>query len=69
MPSARKVTFWRVGYAPYQLIPGPIFEDRAQCAARAKQENKYGEYRGRGCKPYAVDENGMLLPQQPAKRR
>lgn len=64
----RKV-YWRVGYAPYSTIPGPIFEDRAQCAARAKQENRYGQWRGRGCKPYRCTEDGELLIEQPKGRR
>lgn len=66
---AGRKTYWRVGYAPYTLIPGPIYEDRGQCAERARQENKYGEYRGRGCKPYRCDENGHILLEQPKGRR
>lgn len=57
----RKTKFWRVGYAPYTTIPGPVYEDRAQCAERARQEKKYGGYRGFGLKPYECDEGGNLI--------
>lgn len=61
MPAAKKKRYWRVGYAPFTTIPGPVFEDRAQCRERARQEIRYGGYRGYALKPYECDANGNLV--------
>jgi hypothetical protein len=53
--------FFRCGYAPLTTIPGPIYDNRQEAAARAKAENRYGEYRGRGIKVYECTENGRLI--------
>jgi len=53
--------YWTVGYAPYTTLRGaPIYTSRAEAAERARQENRCGEYRGRGCKAYPCNENGNL---------
>ena len=51
--------YYRCGFAPYTVF-GPIFNDKKECTERAKEENKYGEYKGRGVKVYQVDENGKI---------
>lgn len=58
---AKKPRYWRVGFAPFTTIPGPVFTDKKQCAERARQEKKHGGYRGVALKPYECDASGTLL--------
>lgn len=59
------IKYYRVGYAPFTTIPGPVYQDRRQCAERAKQEIRYGGYRGYALKPYECDAQGnLVLPEE-----
>jgi hypothetical protein len=59
--NSGKVKYYRLGIPPLQLIkPGIVFTDRKQASDYAKQENKYGDYRGRGVKVYEVDSSGQI---------
>lgn len=64
-----KTRYYRLGIPPYYLLPSSIvFTDRKQAAEYARQENRFGPYRGRGVKVYPVDENGnLLLPAKEGK--
>jgi len=53
--------YWTVGYAPYYTIGAPVYTSRAEAAQRAREENRCGENRGRGCKAYPCDEGGNLI--------
>ena len=46
--------YYRCGYAPFVAF-GPVFETKKECTERAREENKYGEYKGRGIKVYKVN--------------
>lgn len=65
--NMEQTKFWRVGFAPFTTIPGPVFTDKKACRERARQEIRYGGYRGYALKPYECDENGNLLLPQPKK--
>ncbi len=54
--------FYRLGMAPYvPVLSGLIFDNRSAAARRASQENKFGEFRGRGVKVYPCDASGNFI--------
>ena len=58
----KRKTFWRLSTPPYMpILNGLIFEDKRQAVERARQENRCGEFRGRGVKASRCDENGRLI--------
>lgn len=63
-----KQAFYRLGMAPYvPILSGLIFDNRRDAARRAKDENRCGEYRGRGVRVYRCDENGQIIPDKDHK--
>jgi hypothetical protein len=52
--------YYRCGYAPY-VVFGPLYENRKECAERAKTENKIGDYKGRGVKVVQTNEDGRIV--------
>lgn len=59
-----KNKYYRLGYAPVTMIlDGLIFDSKREANRRAKDENRAGEFRGRGVKAYACDSSGnVILP-------
>ena len=51
---------YRCGYAPFNVF-GPVYDDKKECSLRAREENKVGEYKGRGVKAYLVDKEGEII--------
>ncbi len=50
-------TIYVLGYAPFVRILSDLeFNTRPEAAARAKEENTCGKYRGRGVKVYKLAE-------------
>ncbi len=57
-----KPTFYRLGIAPFvPILSGLIFDDRKEATRRAKDENRCGEYRGRGVRVYRCNADGQII--------
>jgi hypothetical protein len=56
------MAYYRLGIAPFTpILPGLIFTVRKVATQRAREENRMGEYRGRGVKVYRCDADGKIL--------
>lgn len=56
------MAYYTVGYPPFTKVRGaPVFTTKAKATEAARDYNKYGEYRGRGCKAYKCDEHGNIV--------
>ena len=54
--------FYRLGIAPYTpILSGLIFDNKRDANRRSKDENRCGEYRGRGVRVYPCNEDGQIL--------
>ena len=54
--------YYRLGMAPFTpILSGLIFTDRKEATRRARDENKCGEFRGRGIKVSPCTYLGELL--------
>lgn len=54
--------FYRLGVAPLTpILSGLIFDSKREANRRARDENRIGEYRGRGVRVYPCDENGRII--------
>ena len=52
---------YRLGIPPLTLIlPDLVFDTRKEAAERAREENRTGDYKGRGVKVYKVDDSGRM---------
>ena len=51
--------YWRLAIAPYQpILRGLVFDSKEEASARAKEENRIGDWKGRGVKVIQCDELG-----------
>lgn len=57
------MTWWTVGYAPFNVIRAAgVFSSKAAAAAAARKLNSEpGEFKGRGCKAVRCDAVGRLV--------
>ena len=56
--------WYRLGIPPWQpILSGVMYEEKSQAKTRAREENKIGEFKGRGVKVYQCDESGILIKE------
>lgn len=53
---------YRLGIAPMTpILSGLIFDSKREANRRARDENRCGEYRGRGVRVYRCDKEGRII--------
>jgi hypothetical protein len=64
---AKAQRYWTLVVHPFQrIIPGLVFTSKKEATARAREENRYGEWRGRGVVTYPCDAGGHLIARPEA---
>lgn len=65
MTTTDKQKYWTLftpfGYATRPIPGAPVFTDPALAKERAREENRFGPYKGRGVKAVRCDQYGNLI--------